>query len=345
MAAQLVIRDPRHEAREHGILDRIALRFINDERDLPFIHLSLAITLVLLPFAVLLFVPGVFRWWLGVAYLALNAFVFMDRFILMLHNTSHRPLFKRRFRLLNKYIPWVIGPLFGETPDTYFAHHVGMHHPEENLEQDLSSTMRFQRDRLDHFLRYWGRFFFLAMFELGAYHFRRKRWKLLRMMIVGEVTWYLVVVGLMFVSWEATLVVLVIPYVMVRFLMMAGNWSQHAFIDAADPADPYKASIVCINSRYNRRCFNDGYHIGHHQKPTMHWTDMPADFEDKREEYVEHDTVVFEGIDYFVIWVLLMLRRYDRLADHFVELRESPRSRDEVLALLRERTRRIPSTA
>ena len=30
---------------------------------------------------------------------------------------------------------------FGQSPGTYYAHHIGMHHPEENLEADASTTI------------------------------------------------------------------------------------------------------------------------------------------------------------------------------------------------------------
>lgn len=341
MAKSVILTDPRHEPRKHGFVDRIALELINDERDLPFVRLSLAITLVLVPFAVYLYLPGRFEWWLGAIYLAINFGFFFDRYILMLHNTSHRALFKKGYRGLNRYIPWVLGPLFGETPDTYFAHHIGMHHPEENLEDDLSSTMRYRRDSLPHFLVYWARFFFGVLFELSLYHARRGRWKLLRMMLVGELTWMAAVGVLLWVDWQATVVVFLVPFIAVRFLMMAGNWSQHAFIDPCDPANPYKSSIVCINTRYNRRCFNDGYHVGHHEKPNRHWTEMPDDFDRKRDRYAAEGAVVFDGIDYFQIWALLMTRRYHKLADHFVDLRDEPRSREEIVELLRSRTRPV----
>ncbi|MFW6050672.1 MAG: fatty acid desaturase family protein [Myxococcota bacterium] len=342
MAKRVVLTDPRHEPREtYGPFDRLALRYIGDERDLPFVRLSAAITLTLIPAAVYLFIPGAFRWWLGALYLAANFGLFFDRYILMLHNTSHRQLFRKGYRKLNRYIPWVLGPLFGETPETYYAHHIGMHHPEENLREDLSSTMAYRRDSFPAFMAYWARFFFGGLFELALYHARRRRWKLLRRMIVGELSWYALVAVLLWVNWRATLVVFVIPFVAARFLMMAGNWAQHAFIDPADPANPYKSSIVCINNRYNRRCFNDGYHVGHHEKPNRHWTEMPGDFERKLERYAAEDTVVFEGIDYFVIWLWLMLGRYDKLADHFVDLRDEPRSRQQIIDLLRSRTRPV----
>jgi len=63
---------------------------------------------------------------------------------------------------MNHYIPAILGPFLRQSPFTYFGHHLGMHHPENNLREDLSSTMRFQRDRLDHWLRYFLRFFFLG---------------------------------------------------------------------------------------------------------------------------------------------------------------------------------------
>jgi fatty acid desaturase len=136
----------------------------------------------------------------------------------------------------------------------------------------------------------------------------------------------------------ATLTVFVIPFVLIRFLMMAGNWAQHAFVDASAPENPYKNSLTCINSRYNRRAYNDGYHAGHHVKANRHWTEMPDDFRDNLARYRDEDAIVFSGLDYFQIWALLMAKRYKTLARHFVDLRDSKRSEDEVVALLRERT-------
>jgi hypothetical protein len=84
----------------------------------------------------------------------------------MLHNTSHRVLFKREYNLLNKYIPWVLGIFVGQSPETYFVHHIGMHHAEGNLPNDLSSTMKYQRDSFVDFLKYVSRFLFLGDIDL-----------------------------------------------------------------------------------------------------------------------------------------------------------------------------------
>ena len=130
----------------YNALERAALALIRDPRDLPFVWLTLQMTFVLLPTAAFLFWPGNFRWWMAPLYWALLFGVFFDRYILMLHNTSHRPLFKRQYNGLKFYIPWVLGPLCGETPETYYIHHITMHHAEGNLPRDLSSTMKYQRD-------------------------------------------------------------------------------------------------------------------------------------------------------------------------------------------------------
>ena len=108
--------------------------------------------------------------------------------------------------------------------------------------------------------------------------------------------------------------------------MMAGNWGQHAFIDANDPANNYRNSITLINTIYNRRCFNDGYHIGHHLRPHMHWTEMPNDFLRNKDKYAENKAIVFEGMDFQMVWFWLMLKRYDVLADRFVNINNAYQS-------------------
>jgi hypothetical protein len=122
-----------------------------------------------------------------------------------------------------------------------------------------------------------------------------------------------------------------------RMLMMMGNWAQHSFI-AETPENPYHSSITCINTRYNRRCFNDGYHVLHHVKPACHWMEHPIEFERALPEYARHDALVFEGLDYFEVWTSLMLRRWSHLAAHVVLLEGAPsRTRQELIQLLQQR--------
>jgi fatty acid desaturase len=125
-------------------------------------------------------------------------------------------------------------------------------------------------------------------------------------------------------------------------MMMAGNWSQHAFIDKNYPENNYRNSITCINSMYNRRCWNDGYHIGHHIRPALHWSEMPGDFLRNIQKYRDENAIVFRKLDYFMIWILLMVKGYQTLANYYVELNpDNPKSNLEIIDLLKLRTQRM----
>ena len=327
-------------------LGNFFLRFITDERDLPFVRLCLIICLTTIPAAIYLFIAEEFNWWLALLYFLYNSIFLMGPYILMLHNVSHRMFFKRKYNFLNRAVTWIFGPLFGETPESYFAHHLGMHHPENNLSKDLSSTMKFQRDSIFDFMRYFTRFFVLIVPDLSSYLKKNGRVRILRRLLIGESTWYILIIALMFLNWEATLVVFVIPVIFTRFMMMAGNWAQHAFIDLNTPDNCFRNSITCINSSYNKKCFNDGYHIGHHLHPSMHWTEMPVDFKKNIDRYAEEKAIVFQKLDYFLIWFLLMTKNYKSLSKYFVDLSpEKRRTNTEIISMMKERVRRYVPTA
>lgn len=340
----ITITDPKSVKKERlNAFDSFMMKFLREERDLVFVHLILKLTLLFVPAAIYLYVPGRFTWWVAVPYLVLNWAVFLGPYILMLHCTCHRPLFKKKYDALNKIIPWFLGPLFGETPETYFSHHMGMHHPENNLKDDLSTTMPYQRDSFAGFMKYFLIFFIKGIPDIYAYFTRKKRFKLRKRTVLGEFSWYVLVIVLATINWPATLVVFILPFCFTRFMMMAGNWGQHAFIDADAPGNCYRNSITCINSTYNKRCFNDGYHIIHHIKPAMHYTDMAAEFENNVETYAKERAIVFEGIDFFVVWFLLMTKNYKTLAKKFVKLDDTFKTDEEIIEFLKVRVARIPA--
>ncbi len=336
------ITDPRQEP--PSLLASRLAPLLNDARDVSMLWLMARCAVVAGAGIAVFFSPWPLVY-VAPLYWALN-YTVLDRFTLMLHCTSHRQLFNNRYAALNNLIPWLLAPFFGQTPNTYFAHHMGMHHREENLEDDLSSTLRFQRNRLDHWMRYWLRFLFFALLELSRYFYRRGNAKLLRRILVGEAIYWSALLALGWFDPGATFVVFLGPFVLIRTLMMMGNWTQHAFIGESDVTDPYLASITCINTRYNRRCFNDGYHILHHVKPRCHWSEHPTEFLRALPEYGKRDAIVFDGLDYFQIWLNLMFGRWRKLAAHFVRLPGAPaRTPDEVVAFLKSRVRPIVRSA
>jgi len=341
----LVVTDPMDAGRSALFSNRAVNALIDDARDWPFVRLLTATALVVGGGAAYFYLTPHIQWWQPLLYWAVSYGVFLGPFTLFVHNFNHRPLFKAKFAFLHKVVAACWGPLFGQTPNSYYAHHVGMHHAEGNMWNDTSSTLPFQRDSVVDFLRYWGRFALVGTFDLIRYLRQHGRSRLLRNFLIGEAIYYGTLALLLALNWRATLIVYVFPYMMIRFLMMAGNWGQHAFIDPAAPDDSYRNSITCINSTYNRQCFNDGYHIGHHLQMTLHWTELPGDFVKNKARYVEHGALVFRGVDFFVVWVWLMLGRYDWLARRYVDLADAKLSQDQIIALLKARTRRFSRQA
>ena len=326
-----------------GRLGRFFIQFLHDERDLPFIYFMIQISLTFVPMAFVAFLIDntSWLWWCIFVLYGGGLIFYAGPFILMMHNTSHRPFFRAEYKIWNRFIPWFLCPFMGQSPDTYFSHHIGMHHVENNLEPDLSSTMKYQRDSFLDFSKYFFRFLFKGVIELVEYLKQTKKILLRKRAIIGELFFLILCLVMMYVNLRAALLVLMLPMIVVRFSMMMGNWAQHAFIDQETPENNYRNSVTCINSVYNKRCFNDGYHIGHHLRPNLHWTEMPTDFSMNIKTYVENKAIVFEKIDYFQIWLYLMLKRYDWLANNYVNIGGTYQSDAEVIMLMQERTRRI----
>ena len=339
---EFVLTDPvEPPLRIDGVLGRLVRPLLRDERDIGIVGTALLLVAVVVVPGIVLFIPGVFRWWLAPVYWFLYI-RFVGPYTLMLHCVCHRALFRRGYGFLNKVVPWVIGPFFGHAPETYYSHHIGMHHVEGNLPGDLSSTMKYQRDSFRDFLRYEADFLFLVIPKLIRYMAARKRWKLARRVVLGE--GFLLLLATTATVWNppAGLTVFVVPLLATRFLLMTGNWAQHAFVDPEDPTNDYRTVVTFVNSPYNRRAFNDGYHLTHHLNPSLHYLDMPDDFVARRDEMIRQDSLVFRRIDYFMIFLLLMTGQLRRLAGYRVDLDpRNPSSTEETIALIRRRVRRF----
>ncbi len=345
MKMLLSIKDPVYFPRtKFNFFEKFWLRIINDKRDLPFLYLLTIIHLVVISTAILLFTPLLkgWVWWLvALPYFYLAQFYMKGRFGLMLHCICHRKLFKKPYQWMHTYITWMVCPFFGHAPEGYFSHHLGMHHIENNMPEDTSSTMGYQRDSLKHFLRYFFNFLFLGVKETLQYLYRRKRKKLYVRFTIGEYSYILICILLCFINLKAALLVFIVPLLFARLVMMLGNWTQHAFIDTTDPENLYTSSINCINSKYNSTCWNDGYHIIHHLRPGMHYTDMPGEFLKLKDVFAKHKALVFDRINYLHIFIFLLTKRYDKLADNLVNINNMFGSQEEAIVLMKERTRKM----
>lgn len=342
MRALPVVHDRLHQPTEPNLMNRFLISLLRDERDLPFLYLVLRISFTLIPLGLLLFMPlpTLYWWLLALGYLILN-FMFKSPYGLMLHCISHRRLFKKEYEWLMIWIVWVVGVFIGHTPHTYFSHHIGMHHPENNMPEDESSTMPYQRDSFKDFLKYLLNFLVVGLYELIQYLNRKNRKLLAQRAMKGEFSFFIFCVIMLIINFKAACVVFVLPFIFLRMIMMVGNWTQHSLIDHDEPGNPYKNCITCINVKYNHKCWNDGYHSSHHARQALHWTEHPSAFLGSVDVYAANKAIVFDRLDFGQVFVALMRKDYEKLADHVVNVGNTFGSRDEVIATLKARTRKF----
>lgn len=169
-------------------------------------------------------------------------------FTLMLHNHIHNDgVFAKKYVWFDQAWPYILEPLMGHTWDSYYYHHVKHHHVENNGPEDLSSTIRYQRDEFVDFLIYVGRFIFFIWIELPLYFFRKQRPQQAIRVAVVEVASYAVVYALAKNYFYPTLFVFIMPLLHMRLGMMIGNWGQHALVDDLDPKSSFRSSITLID--------------------------------------------------------------------------------------------------
>jgi hypothetical protein len=237
-----------------------------------------------------------------------------ETYMAMLHNVSHRSLFAAPCKVFNLVIPHALCLVFGQTWNTYYLHHVKHHHVEDNGSHDLSSTSKYQRDSLIHFLLYFSRFFFGVLIELPLYFARKRQFMFAAQALIGELASLILFACLTRFRLAAGLTVFIIPWCLMRFFMMAANWGQHAFIN---PETKGAHSLTILQTSYNHLAFNDGFHASHHENSQRHWSDHPTARVSQKD--ASFANITFAGdINFGDVWLLLMTKNYSRLEELFV---------------------------
>ncbi|KAF4307498.1 putative acylamide-delta3 -desaturase protein [Botryosphaeria dothidea] len=293
-----------------------------------------------LPSALYLFYN--FSWIHGILHWVMQTY-YVGTYMLMMHQHIHmRGVLAKRtpWRLIDQAFPFVTDPLFGHTWNTYFYHHVRHHHVEGNGPDDLSSTIRYQRDDIWNLLHYIGRFVFLIWFDLPRYFISKGHYKTgLRAGFSEFATfgmWYLS----SRIDGRATICVFLLPFMVLRLGLMVGNWGQHAFVDEMDPDSDFRSSITLIDVASNRFCFNDGYHTSHHLNPLRHWRQHPVAFLKQKDQYAREHALTFKNIDYIMITIRLVMKDYMHLAKCLVPMGDQTGlTLEEKAEMLRTKTR------
>jgi hypothetical protein len=218
---------------------------VRHETDVIFLSHLLIYTCTLVPSAIYLY--SSFSWIHGVLHTVFAVWC-AGAFTLLLHNHIHnRGVLSKEYAWLDFVFPYVLEPLMGHTWDSYFYHHVKHHHVEGNGPDDLSSTIRYQRDSLVDFAKYEARFLALLWLELPLYFWTRKKYGLAVRAFGSEMASLGFMVHMAWWHLRATVFVLIIPFCVLRLGLMIGNWGQHALVDEVDPESDFRSSITLID--------------------------------------------------------------------------------------------------
>jgi len=264
-----------------------------------------------------------------------------------MHYSSHRFIFTKYGSLLNNVQTHLIAPFFGIPSGMYYLHHVVMHHCEGNVfPEDWSSTMTYQRDNIFHFLHYWLKFFTTTYFYLPYYAIKRGRTDLAIQSTAACIGYFWLINFTWKINAAASVYVFIIPNLITSFALMFGNWSQHMFLDPKQPESPWGCTFNAMNALDNTWTFNDGYHIVHHVHSRLHWTEMPNNFMKHMQKYSDQDCIVFDGLGFFDVGVMVMMGKLDKLAEHCVQwgfLGGKQRTTAETVAMFKERLVPMPT--
>jgi len=212
---------------------RWAMTIVRNDTDVVMVTHLLLYFFTTIPSALLLYRH--FTWIHGLLHTIVQVW-YAGSYTLMMHQHIHMGgILAKRCAWLDHSFPYITDPLMGHTWNSYYFHHVKHHHVEGNGPDDLSSTIRYQRDSSWHFLQYVTRFFFLAWIDLPCYFLRKGKAVTAMKTALFELANYLLIyVMATKVSFKATQYVFLLPLLAMRVGLMVGNWGQHAFVDDAE---------------------------------------------------------------------------------------------------------------
>ena len=264
------------------------------------------------------------------------------RFFAHLHVLVHREghehlgLFKAPYTFLNHWpMQWLVGPFFGQVPNSYGIAHNKIHHRFDNGLDDVHTNLDLDRTKFKSFVIYVPRFMLYWAGVSPLVHFIvRKEWVFARKMFLGIA--YHVALFLAVYAWNPTFAIAYIafPFGEAVIFFSGISYLWHCWVDPSDPYNPYVTSVTILKGHDN--IWNEDYHVIHHDNLGLHWSEAPKNFEENKAEYAKYKATIFEDTEEGALLFWMLSGNWKMLAKHFVDL-DGKLTLEEKEALLLER--------
>lgn len=227
--------------------------------------------------------PELRTWGIIAPWVILTAFMSFTAAVIV-HNTIHAPMFHKKSH--NKWFQFVLSLAYGYSVSAYVPGHNFSHHKETQSAKDnmRTSKVRFKWHVLNQLF-----FFFIVTpdlikaeknFVAKMKNEKREWYKQWRaeMILVNVIR-----IGLLFVNLPAALLFIWGPHLYAAWGIVSTNVWQH---DGCDIDHKYNHSRSFHGGLLNFFLFNNGYHGAHHDRPSLHWSLLPAYHEKNIAPYI-----------------------------------------------------------